>query len=1119
MQIDQLLKNQKFISKRKNHTYLYKMKSQDKFKGKSISAEQKYIGIQNIGATCYMNSVIQTLFMTQEFRYNIFSQNIDVDKVKQIEKSIPIQIQKLFALLQIKKDKKISTQDLIKSFGWTSGEAFQQHDSQEFIRILFEAIDNTFKIKFINELYQGNMVNYVKCLNCQNESLREEQFLDIQLTIKNDFENIKNESIDEAFVNLMRPEQLVNDNKYFCETCNSKQDALRGCRIEKIPEILTIQLNRFTYDYMMDRRVKLNNLFKFPYILNMNQFDSGYQGIPQEIKNRFEDKKTQTQKEQEELQKQKEEANKQKDLTKPSNQTNNMISNDQKKKIVSKEDTKQKGQNLRDFLKNERLKNKKDKSQKEEVEIELFTDDVKGEKYVLEVNEIQDEQVQQNLPPPPPAPILLNLDNTKNDIPPPPPINILNTNLGLEDNKNNAIPQAPPMFQSSNTQHSQNLNSEQEKQAREQQLKEYLEYLNSSYQQYWTETEQQIQEYLKDGDNVYELFSICMHSGGAYGGHYYAFIKSFEDKYWYKFNDSSVTYMELEDVIKKAYGGSDFNNAYMLFYRKYSPNSSITFNDESIPIYLQKILEEEEKLKQEANKVITLKYDVDMKLKQQKGENLNQNNIKSDMEIEQSSNNSFVQICLANQHNLGLEDLNSNLEVIKIEDVNQSLSIEGLQKLICIKFNAQDYKRVLIFRKIITEDQVLGQQLNIFSNKSLKELEVTQEEVLFVEIQEEEIAQQYKWVDKFEEISSTIYIRYNIPSQEEELQTQFSQKIKIDSRRQEQYLKQVLCETLKIEQNQVILRFDGPMGKEIKNMNSLIKENHAFNRKVYIQYGIPCNQNEYRNKLYIAQPQSLFEANIFFLFEEVGEIITDRNWNLDELKEAIRKNLRNKNIPQYTQLCQDFEVREKYQFKLRRLYKQGLLSEQFVSEKTEFAVEFKETTVQNLSLDQYKLYVRILDSQNNTLKDRFEIIVKQEDTLHDLANNIFSYDKTVNVSNMCVILVKDVENFQLNDLISEEWICLNNNSESIIKAPLKVSNDGQLLIVKDQDLNLAQFNLQNLKDMRIQNQRQEKAQKTRVNKIYHPKEKALKINYQQDNVDEQEQDINAQEKGNQQMTE
>jgi ubiquitin C-terminal hydrolase len=39
-----------------------------------------------------------------------------------------------------------------------------------------------------------------------------------------------------------------------------------------------------------------------------------------------------------------------------------------------------------------------------------------------------------------------------------------------------------------------------------------------------------------NGDN-----SVLVHSGGAMGGHYYAFIKSFADGKWYQFNDSTVT--------------------------------------------------------------------------------------------------------------------------------------------------------------------------------------------------------------------------------------------------------------------------------------------------------------------------------------------------------------------------------------------------------------------------------------------------------------------------------------------------------------------------------------------------------------------------------------------------
>ena len=45
-----------------------------------------------------------------------------------------------------------------------------------------------------------------------------------------------------------------------------------------------------------------------------------------------------------------------------------------------------------------------------------------------------------------------------------------------------------------------------------------------------------------NGDKLeYELFSVLIHSGGASGGHYYAYIKSFANGKWYDFNDSSVS--------------------------------------------------------------------------------------------------------------------------------------------------------------------------------------------------------------------------------------------------------------------------------------------------------------------------------------------------------------------------------------------------------------------------------------------------------------------------------------------------------------------------------------------------------------------------------------------------
>lgn len=78
-----------------------------------------------------------------------------------------------------------------------------------------------------------------------------------------------------------------------------------------------------------------------------------------------------------------------------------------------------------------------------------------------------------------------------------------------------------------------------------------------------------ITNYLKDGPLVYELFSILVHTGGAYGGHYYNFTKSFETGAWYKFDDSTVTEVDVSEISEKVFGGNNCSNtAYMLQYRK-----------------------------------------------------------------------------------------------------------------------------------------------------------------------------------------------------------------------------------------------------------------------------------------------------------------------------------------------------------------------------------------------------------------------------------------------------------------------------------------------------------------------------------------------------------------------
>ncbi|XP_018115793.1 ubiquitin carboxyl-terminal hydrolase 47-like isoform X2 [Xenopus laevis] len=234
-----------------------------------------YVGLVNQAMTCYLNSLLQTLFMTPEFRNALYKWEFE-ESEKDAASSIPYQLQRLFVLLQTSKKRAIETTDVTRSFGWDSSEAWQQHDVQELCRVMFDALEQKWKqteqADLINQLYQGKLKDYVKCLECGYESWRTDTFLDIPLVIRPYGSNTAFGSMEEALHAFIQPETLDGPNQYFCERCKRKCDARKGLKFLHFPYLLTLQLKRFDFDYTSMHRIKLNDRMTFPDELDMSPF-------------------------------------------------------------------------------------------------------------------------------------------------------------------------------------------------------------------------------------------------------------------------------------------------------------------------------------------------------------------------------------------------------------------------------------------------------------------------------------------------------------------------------------------------------------------------------------------------------------------------------------------------------------------------------------------------------------------------------------------------------------------------------------------------------------------------------------------------------------------------------
>ena len=106
---------------------------------------------------------------------------------------------------------------------------------------------------FQEDLGGGRQKNVTKCSKCHNKSEREEELDELRLHIKG------HKTVKDCLRQYQVKTEMTGDNQYFCEVCNSKQDATRQTIITRMPAVLWVQLLRFEYNMVTYVKEKLKD--------------------------------------------------------------------------------------------------------------------------------------------------------------------------------------------------------------------------------------------------------------------------------------------------------------------------------------------------------------------------------------------------------------------------------------------------------------------------------------------------------------------------------------------------------------------------------------------------------------------------------------------------------------------------------------------------------------------------------------------------------------------------------------------------------------------------------------------------------------------------------------------
>ncbi|XP_057304278.1 ubiquitin carboxyl-terminal hydrolase 3-like [Hydractinia symbiolongicarpus] len=268
----------------------------------------KTVGIRNLGNTCFMNAILQSLSNLKHFScyfkelpaIELNDEKGDNGKIKKYytrsyqpdDLSLVEELRKILCALWQGATAAISP-DALFSVVWKVVPRFrgyQQHDAHEFMHYLLDRVHtellqtNIFsngRDTIVSGIFGGQLQSEVTCLKCGTISKKKEPYWDLSLDIpcksskKSSGQKLEPKSkvchLTDCLQRFIEVEELDESEWYTCEKCKKKQPSTKKFWLLQLPNVLCLHLKRFRYS--PHGRTKVDTFVRFPITeLNMNSY-------------------------------------------------------------------------------------------------------------------------------------------------------------------------------------------------------------------------------------------------------------------------------------------------------------------------------------------------------------------------------------------------------------------------------------------------------------------------------------------------------------------------------------------------------------------------------------------------------------------------------------------------------------------------------------------------------------------------------------------------------------------------------------------------------------------------------------------------------------------------------